>query len=80
MRRNLRISITGIDFDEKQSIDYWPLQQQQQAISASKHRTNERTETIASSFDLPANGEFTGFNDQNDISYRGSNRDQSSHV
>ena len=80
MRRNLRISITGIDFDEKQSIDYWPLQQQQQAIAASNNRANERTETIASSFDLPANGEFTGFNDQKDISYRGSNRDHISHV
>ena len=31
MRRNLRISITGIDFDEKlDDEDYWPLQQQQQ--------------------------------------------------
>ena len=31
MRRNLRISITGIDFDEKQQgVDYWPLQQKQQ--------------------------------------------------
>ncbi|CAF1218392.1 unnamed protein product [Adineta ricciae] len=29
MRRNLRISITGIDFDEKaNSVDYWPLQKQ----------------------------------------------------
>ena len=31
MRRNLRISITGIDFDEKQQdVDYWSLHQEQQ--------------------------------------------------
>ena len=43
MRRNLRISITGIDFDEKlHQIDYWPLQQR-----------NVRTPTVISNHGIP---------------------------
>jgi ionotropic glutamate receptor len=85
MRRNLRISITGIDFDEKQSADYWPLQQQQQhqQATSSNYRGNERndrTPTITSVFDLPGTGESTGFDKQKDVIYRGSNRDHISHV
>ncbi|CAF2599544.1 unnamed protein product [Rotaria sp. Silwood2] len=49
MRRNLRISITGIDFDEKLHKDeYWPLKQQQLVPSSSFPQNilrNERTPT-----------------------------------
>ncbi len=79
MRRNLRISITGIDFDEKQqNVDYWPLQQQQQATSAGISENNEhheRTPTVTSAFDLP-----NGLNEQKDLIYRVLNRDHISHV
>ncbi|CAF4044374.1 unnamed protein product [Rotaria sordida] len=49
MRRNLRISITGIDFDEKLHKDEcWPLKQQELISSSSPSRNihhNERTPT-----------------------------------
>ncbi|CAF3686461.1 unnamed protein product, partial [Rotaria sordida] len=87
MRRNLRISITGIDFDEKQqNVDYWPLQQQQQqqqqqqAMSLSDSRFNEHIPTITSVFDLPKTGEFTDCNEQKDIICHFPNRDHISHV
>ncbi|CAF0824550.1 unnamed protein product [Didymodactylos carnosus] len=52
MRRNLRISITGIDFDEKKIVNYWPLSQQQQQSSNSTPRRSleqrNRTSTILS--------------------------------
>ncbi len=76
MRRNLRISITGIDFDEKQeNPNYWPLQQQ-----ANPHQDNERRATITSVFDSPKIRESDGFNEQNDLFYRGSKHDHISHV
>jgi hypothetical protein len=57
MRRNLRISITGIDFDEKlHNEDYWPLaqqQQQQKFIQASYIRNMERTPTMTTTLDVP---------------------------
>jgi hypothetical protein len=56
MRRNLRISITGIDFDEKlYDANYWPLQQQK-LIHSSHPRNierNERTPTITTTLDVP---------------------------
>ena len=55
MRRNLRISITGIDFDEKlHQMDYLPLEQQQQLAVLAKnneHHRNERTLTVSSVYD-----------------------------
>lgn len=81
MRRNLRISITGIDFDEKQNMDYWPLQQQQQQ---QQRKTNseirERTPTITSTFELPKNGDYNNYNEQIDVIRRITNRDHISHV
>ena len=46
MRRNLRISITGIDFDEKLQVeDYWPLQTQQAVTSvAQANGTHQNTD------------------------------------
>ena len=60
MRRNLRISITGIDFDEKLHQEaYWPLQQQQQTMRPSIFQTSqrsERTSTVTSTtLDVPKN-------------------------
>jgi glutamate receptor, ionotropic, invertebrate len=55
MRRNLRISITGIDFDEKQQQreeDYWPLQQPQTLILSSHAIHEQRTTTISNAIDL----------------------------
>ncbi len=73
MRRNLRISITGIDFDEKlQNPDYWPLQQPQQKID------HERTRTVMSTLDVPKKEETNG--EQKDILFRGSKRDNMSNV
>jgi ABC-type amino acid transport substrate-binding protein len=84
MRRNLRISITGIDFDEKQqNVDYWPLQQQLQAASLSNfqnHEHNEPIPTITNEFDVPKTGESTNCKEQNDIIYRMCNRDHISHL
>jgi hypothetical protein len=86
MRRNLRISITGIDFDEKQqNVDYWPLQQQQQQQTTSfsniqGYERRERTPTITSAFDLPKTEETTGYNEQKDLICRVFNRDHISHV
>ncbi len=72
MKRNLRISITGIDFDEKlHSVDYWPLQQQQQQQQAmqSSTRRNERRTTL----DVPKIG-------GKDLLYRGHRPDHTSHL
>ncbi|CAF3474996.1 unnamed protein product [Rotaria socialis] len=94
MRRNLRISITGIDFDEKeQNIDYWPLQQQQQqqqqeqeqqqAISPFNSRLderNERTPTITSVVDLPKTADSFDFNEHKDSGFHFLHRDHTSHV
>ncbi|CAF1086821.1 unnamed protein product [Adineta steineri] len=82
MRRNLRISITGIDFDEKQqTLDYWPLQQAQQSPQPNiHHQTKERTATINSTFDTLKYGESNGYNEQTDVIFRGSKRDHISHV
>ncbi|CAF4962021.1 unnamed protein product [Rotaria sp. Silwood1] len=83
MRRNLRISITGIDFDEKQqNVDYWPLQQpqheQQQQSRLNEH--NERIPPITSVFDLSRTGESLDFNEQKDSICHFPNRDHISHV
>jgi hypothetical protein len=87
MRRNLRISITGIDFDEKQqqqqNEDYWPLQQQQQtnsSLNIQNNECNERTPTITNAFDLPRTGEYIGYNEQKDVIRRLSTRDHTSHL
>ena len=74
MRRNLRISITGIDFDEKQQQnhdDYWPLQHQ------STLAQNSRTATIPSAFDSLKNVELNG---HKDLIYRVTNHEHISHL
>ncbi len=70
MRRNLRISITGIDFDEKLHIDYWPLQQK--SIHP-LYPQNEEIPTTTTTLQVPKIGE------KNKIS-RGHKRDHVSHV
>jgi ionotropic glutamate receptor len=82
MRRNLRISITGIDFDEKQqNVDYWPLQQQQQQTNSSSYnQDNEPTPMFTTAFDLPRTGEPNGFNEPKDVFCRVVNRDHISHL
>jgi hypothetical protein len=80
MRRNLRISITGIDFDEKeQTEDYWPLQLQQTSSPSNSQRI-KRTSTITSAFDLSKLAESIGFNEQKDLIHRMTNRDHITHV
>jgi hypothetical protein len=81
MRRNLRISITGIDFDEKQqpTEDYWPLQLQKTNSSLNvQHK--ERTATMTSTYDLPKTEESIGFNEQKDLIHRIINRNHITHV
>ena len=54
MRRNLRISITGIDFDEKlHQVDYWPLQQQRLASMTNTEAMgrNDKPSTVTSVFE-----------------------------
>jgi ionotropic glutamate receptor len=57
MRRNLRISITGIDFDEKlHNDDYWQLQEQRKhLINSSNNRNIERIPTVTSTLNVPKN-------------------------
>ncbi|CAF1192912.1 unnamed protein product [Adineta ricciae] len=79
MRRNLRISITGIDFDEKQQhADYWPLQAPSQTSHI--HPETERTATVSSTYDLMRQGESNSYNEQKDLTFRGSKRDNISHL
>ncbi|CAF3400817.1 unnamed protein product [Rotaria sp. Silwood1] len=79
MRRNLRISITGIDFDEKlHKEEYLPLKQQQLVTSSPPssrniHR-NERTPTIANKFNL------TKINNDKDDIFRGHKLNHVFHV
>ncbi|CAF0889980.1 unnamed protein product [Adineta steineri] len=81
MRRNLRISITGIDFDEKlNSIDYWPLQQQQpqpqqirQLPQSQNIERTERKSPFSNTLDIPKT-------DDKDLFFRGPKFDNSSHV
>ncbi len=65
MRRNLRISITGIDFDEKiHHIDYLSLQQQQSihSINLRNIRRNQRkTPTTTTTLEVPKIGEKDHF-------------------
>ena len=85
MRRNLRISITGIDFDEKQHQlqqqqqqqhdDYWPLQQQQAILSS-----NSRSITEMNAFESMRTFESNGFHGQNDFIHRVNNREHVSHL
>ncbi|CAF1540460.1 unnamed protein product, partial [Didymodactylos carnosus] len=46
MRRNLRISITGIDFDEKKIVSYWPLSQQHQSSNSTPRRSLEQQQQL----------------------------------
>jgi ABC-type amino acid transport substrate-binding protein len=75
MRRNLRISITGIDFDETlHENDYWPLQQQQQQqLIHSKPPRNGQASTGTSTLEVPKFGE-------KNVSFRGHKFDSTSHV
>jgi hypothetical protein len=62
MRRNLRISITGIDFDEKlNNVDYWPLQQQQ-ILRLSQLQNLERLERKPATTDTPDSSKTDGQN------------------
>ena len=75
MRKNLRISITGIDYDEKQqpNEDYWPLQQQQQQL---QNENDEQKSQLSIK-----NGNTNGYHEQkNDLFYRGHTRDHISYL
>jgi len=72
MRRNLRISITGIDFDEKLNYaDYWPLQQQQQQQQQKLLNRNqlsfrqERATTLSSTLEVPKMNDVRGIKSNN---------------
>jgi len=74
MRRNLRISITGIDFDEKlNSVDYWPLQQQHHAMQSLPAQNTRRNEKKTTTLDVPKI-------DEKDLFYRGYRPDYTSHL
>jgi ABC-type amino acid transport substrate-binding protein len=74
MRRNLRISITGIDFDEKlNSVDYWPLQQQHHAMQSLPAQNTRRNEKTTTTLDVPKIGE-------KDLLYRRYRPDYTSHL
>ncbi|UJR27160.1 hypothetical protein I4U23_008458 [Adineta vaga] len=67
MRRNLRISITGIDFDEKlNNVDYWPLQQQRirRLSQAANVDRIERKTNVSNTLELPQT------NDKNNLVQR----------
>ena len=69
MRRNLRISITGIDFDEKLNYaDYWPLQQQQQQKLLNRNQLSfrqERATTLSSTLEVPKMNDVRGIKSNN---------------
>ncbi|CAF3643389.1 unnamed protein product [Rotaria socialis] len=79
MRRNLRISITGIDFDEKlDNEDYWPLKEQQLMIASSNSRAIQRNERMSSVTTDVA--DLSKTTNDNDASAQGQQFEQISHL